>query len=228
LIRLLLLLLALLPGVYFLTVGIAHYYQQRGESLMKADQLKEAVESLRIAEVFWPSHDLPQYLQASIYQLTLQENPQMDLSARKLAYEEAETRLRKGEVLNPLRPQIFIVRGQLYAQNRDLAGTDWYEKASRSFQQALAIDLRCYDSRIQYAKMMLETGDVAGAAELLKAGLKYWYPRDHRVLPYYRLAVSVLRQNGDAAMADETEKKIADIRDRYQEAMRESLKKPFE
>jgi len=227
-IRLLLPLLALLPGIYFLTVGISHYYHQRGERLMKADQLKEAVEALRIAEVFWPSHDLPQYLQASIYQLTLQENPQMDLMARKLAYEEAETRLRQAEVLNPLRPQIFVVRGQLYAQNRDLAGPDWYEKASRSFRQALAIDLRCYDARIQYAKMLLETGDVAGTAGVLKAGLKYWYPRDHRVLPYYRLAVSVFRQSGDTAMAKETEKKIADIRARYQEAMRESLKEPFE
>ncbi len=227
-ISLLLLLLALLPGIYFLTVGISHHYHQRGEHLIKAGQPDKAMDALQIAGSLWPSHDLPRYLQANIYQLALQENPQMDPAARKQAFDEAERKLRQAEKLNPLRPQTFVVRGQLYAQNRDLTGPDWHEKASRSFRQALAIDLRCYDARIQSAKMLLENGDVAGTAEVLKAGLKYWYPRDHRVLPYYQLAVSVFRQSGDSAMAEEAEKKIADIRDRYQEVLRESLKKPFE
>jgi len=226
--RFCLLLVALLPGIYFLIVGIAYAYHQRGERLIKAARLNEAVNALRVAEALWPNYDLPIYLQANIYQLTIQGNPQMDSGTRGQVYDDAQRKLQQAEKRNPLRPQTLAVRGRLYAQNRDLAGSDWKEKASRSFRRALTVDPRCYDARIFYAEMLLEAGDRAKAADVLKEGLGYWYPGDYRILPYYRLALSVCRQTGDAAAAAEAERKIAAVLARYQKTTREPLKGPFE
>jgi len=227
-IRFCLLLPALLAGSYFLTVGISHHYHQRAERLIEAGQPAKAMDALQIAESLWPSHDLLKYLRANIYQLTLQENPQMDPAARKQAFDEAERKLRQAEKLNPWRPQTLVVRGQLYRQNRDFAGADWYEKASGFFEQALKIDPRCYDARIFYGQLLLETGQVSKAAEILKAGLSYWYSPDHKMIPYYRLTASICRSAGDPAAASEAEKKMAAVIDAYQRAARQSLKKPFE
>ncbi|HOG17389.1 MAG TPA: O-antigen ligase family protein [Syntrophales bacterium] len=222
-----LLFLGLLPGIYFVTVGVSYYYLQRGEALIEKAQLKEALGSLRISEALWSNQDRPKYLQANIYQLTLQENPQMDLAVRRQVYDDAQMKLQQAESLNPWRPEIHAVRGQLYRQNRDLAGPDWYEKAVRSFRHALAIDPRCYDARVFYARMLLETGDAPKAADVLKAGLKYWHTPDARMISYYRLTAFVCRQQGDHASATEAEKKMAAVIAAYQRAAREKWERPF-
>jgi O-antigen ligase len=227
-IRFCLLLPALLAGTYFLTVGISHHNHQRAERLIEAGQPAKAMDALQIAESLWPSHDLLKYLQANIYQLTLQENPQMEPAARKQAFDEAERKLRQAEKLNPWRPQAFVVRGQLYRQNRDFAEADWYEKASGFFEQALKIDPRCYDARVFYGQLLLETGQVSKAAEILKAGLSYWHSPDHKMIPYYRLTASVCLLTGDPSAAAAAGEKMTAVIAAYERAMRQSLKKPFE
>jgi predicted Zn-dependent protease len=92
----------------------------------------------------------------------------------------------------------------------------------------LRIDPRCYDARVSYGQLLLETGEVSKAAEVLKAGMQYWYSPDYKMIPYYRLTASVCRSTGDPAAAADAEKKMTAVIDAYQRAMRQSLEKPFE
>jgi len=206
-----LILLVLLPVAYFISVGIAYFHYQKGKAFIKTAQFKEASNALYTAELLWPDCDMPLYLQGSIYQVTLLASPHLDAKTRRQLFADAEEKLRQAWRLNPWRPGIFVVLARLYQQNKDLAGGDWYAKASGHYRRALTVDPRSYGARITYAGMLLDAGEVRLAAEILRAGIEHWYPEDNRILPYYQLTSAVCKQVGDSATAKNVDKMIAAI-----------------
>ncbi len=220
-------LLIALPMAYLITSGAAYYYYQKGSALIKIAQLKKADAALHIAELLWPSYDLPTYLRASIYQVTIQGNPHLDVAARKYLFLESEKRLQLARALNPWRPEIFIVYARLYQQNPDLAGQAWYEKAVYFYRHALAVDPSSYEARISYAGMLLEVGDAHQAAGILKEGIEHWYPDDYRILPYYHLTSTVCRQVGDTATANKVDNRITAIVSTFKKLSETPLERTF-
>ncbi len=222
-----LLLLALFPMAYFITVGIAYFHSQKGEALIKVAELNKADGALRIAELLWPSYDRPHYLRASIYQVTILGSPHLNATVKRQLFRESEKKLRQAWRLNPWKPETFIVFARLCRQNPDLAGRDRFEKATWFYRHALAINPRSYEARIDYAGMLMESGDLDQAATVLKGGINHWYAADYRILRYYRLTSSICMQAGDSATADKVDKIIAAIVSTFKKSSAVPLERAF-
>jgi tetratricopeptide (TPR) repeat protein len=157
----------------------------------------EALKCFRVAGSCWRSSDAPYFAQATVIKLTLQQISKGDFAVRKTEFERAETLLSEAERRNPLRPEIFHMRGLLYLENRDLAGPNGMEKAAANFEKALKLNPLFYHARVAYASLLGKAGKEQEALKVLKDGLHYTYTLNADILPYFKMSARVLERFAD-------------------------------
>ena len=199
----------LLPLLYFTFLGLSAVLTHKARDLAIRGNWVEASETLARATRLMPSADLTSVTHADLLRQATGRLPQGSAERRTL-YDEALALLADAERANPLRPQIFFLRGLVYQQNPDLAGPDWAGRASASFALALKRDPLAFWAREAYARLLVQQGRVAQAKLVLEGGLPYRY-FGNAVAGYYQLAAKVFRDTGDLARAEVVERRLAEL-----------------
>lgn len=207
--------MALLPLVYFVSVGLSGRYMDRGVKLAAQGYLEEADEVLARAMRLRPDSDSVLIARADLHRHVLDRNPALDAQQRAALFKNADQLLAWAERLNPLRPSMFLVRAELYRHNPDLTGPRWRELVERSYQSAIECNPRFYPARYLYGRFLLAQGDALRARKILDEGASYGYAEDANVAPYLRLTAELREQAGDVRGAEALRKRLATYQERY-------------
>ncbi|MDZ4165579.1 MAG: O-antigen ligase family protein [Smithellaceae bacterium] len=211
--RLCLLLLALLAISYFASMGFSYYFSQRGVQQIAKKNYYQASEDLNLSHKIWRSYDQPlTYLAQLIQSFIAAENDKtLDIQARQSMSEIAGEYLDEAQRLNPFRARSYFVRGLLFEATKRGDG-----EIQGQYKKALEVDPGFFPARIEYARYLAQTERSRAALKVLDEGLLLqWYAHDPAVIPYYRFAAALRRQNGNLAGALELETKIAGILEAY-------------
>lgn len=204
--------LLLLPGAYFVALGVSGRAYDEARQLAARGAWGEATVQLRRAWHVLPWDDVPYVVHADMLRAMLSALPADSMESRKLLYLNALELLENAERVNPLRPLTFFVRGRLYRDNPDLSGQDGQQKAMAAYQAALRLDPRAFRARTAYAHLFLEQGRTTQARQVLDGGIEYWYFPEPDLLDYYALAIALHRQAGDTQGAADLERRAQRVR----------------
>jgi tetratricopeptide (TPR) repeat protein len=204
-------LLFLLPLFYFVALGMANSYYDRGLIQAREGKLQEADKSLATARRLTSSDDRMLIAHADLYRHALTLLPPDTDSGRKPLYQDALKFLERAQQTNPLRGLTFLIRGRLYQQNPALAGDNGYELAADSFHQALVLNPKMFQGRLDYAGLLLQLGRKQEALQTLDEGVKYEYYSLPELIPFYSLAARLRREAGRLEEAKELEEKAEQL-----------------
>jgi O-antigen ligase len=199
-------LLLLLPALYFVSLGLANSYYDKALAQSREGKLQEADKGLATAERLTPADDRMLIAHADLYRHAITLLPPEAESSKKLLYQDALKFLDRAQHVNSLRGLTFVIRGRLYQQNSALAGDNGYELAADSFRRALALNPKLFQGRLDYAAIVLQRGKKDEALQILDEGLKYEYYNMPDLIPFYSLAARLRRELGreeDAKMLDD-------------------------
>lgn len=200
---------ALLPLVYFVSVGLSSRYMDRGVELAAQGRLVDADEALARAMRLRPDSDSILIARADLRRHILDRNPVLDPPSRSMLFENADRLLVRAEQLNPLRPITYLVRAELYRSQPDLTGAQWRDKVELAYRTALERNPRFYPARYLYGRFVLAQGDMPRALRILDAGASYGYAEDPKVAPYLLLTAELRERSGDVAGAEALRKRLA-------------------
>ena len=170
--RLIVLVLALLPLSYFSSIGISAYQLSRGDTLAAQHLFDEADQAFMTAQRFWPDSDAPLIARAGLYLVVLARGGG-DIEQQKTLFQRGEALLVQAERLNPLRPDIFALRAELYRQAPLLAGSGWDTKAVENYRHALTLNPRHYRTRLRYAQFLFDQDRQQEASNIVGDGARY-------------------------------------------------------
>lgn len=199
----------LLPLGYFVALGISTMLTHKAQRLSVQGKWVEASTALSRAAQIMPTSDLVPTAHADLLRQAMTQLPR-GVPERMTLFKEALMLLEDAEKQNPLRSQIFFIRGLLYNQNPDTAGDDWLASATRAYATALKRDPMAFWVREAYASLLLQQGKLKQAKEVLEAGINYRYAGTAAV-GYYSLLARVQREAGETERAAALEKKISEI-----------------
>lgn len=117
----------------------------------------------------------------------------------------AHEKLNHAEKLNPLRHQIFHIRGILFFNAQQ------YAKAKQQFEKALSLAPRYLHSRIQLAIILHQEKDLKGALKVLHKGLFYKYRASREVVNYLSLYSQYAKEAGDEKFSRHLENEVRRI-----------------
>lgn len=201
-------LLALIPVLYFIALGAANSYYDRALALAQQGKLEEADKSLAAAQHLTPSDDRMLIAHADLYRhAAALLASEADVSGRKTLYEGAIRFLDRAQQANPLRGLTHVIRGRLHLQNPELAGEAGRELTAESFRRALALTPKMFQARLEYAQMLLQQGKQDEAYAVLEEGAKYEYYPIPDLIPFYSLTAKLRREAGRLEEAMVLEKK---------------------
>jgi O-antigen ligase len=209
--QLIVILVALFPILYFVSLGLgAHEYKA---ALARSDNsdIAGTQESLERAHRLFPANDSVLMSHADLYRTILLSANNLDPTQRALLFSQALLLLREAERLNPLRPQTFVVRAQLYEGNPSLFGPNWTEQTAAAYRRALSINPRFYEARYKYAEFLLKQNKLQEASGVLEAGMNQAYLLSDHILLYYALTAKLRSQTGEREKGRQLEKKIEGI-----------------
>lgn len=204
------LLLVLLPFFYFLALGMANSYYDRGMTQAREGNLQEADKSLATAQRLTPSDDRFPIAHADLYRHAVATLPADD-PGRKTLYEDALRFLDQAQQVNALRGLTFVIRGRLYQQNPAFAGESGQTLAIESFRRALALNPRLFQGRMDYVSLLLQAGNKEQALESLDEGVRHDYPVMPELIPFYSLTAKLRREAGRAEEAGVLEARIREL-----------------
>ena len=170
--RLIVLALALLPLGYFTSIGVSAYQLARGNGFAAQSRFDEADQVFAAAQRFWPNSDAPLIARAGLYRAVLMRGDGDD-EQQRILFRGGEELLAQAERLNPLRPDIFILRAELYRQAPLLAGLGWDTKVAENYRHALRLDPRHYRARLGYAQFLFDQDKKSEASNILEDGMRY-------------------------------------------------------
>jgi O-antigen ligase len=206
-------LLFLFPLVYFVTLTLSVYETRRAVELVKEGKIDEAEASLFRATRFYPYADNTLMSHADLYRHALTLLPSSATENRRVLFERTNELLDDALKLNPLRVQTYVVRAQLYEQNRELAGKEWLALTRSQYDHALQLNPRHFEARFLYARLLNSMRESERARKILETGLRYSHIPHAGLLPYYMLAADLRTQHGDLKGAEEMRQQIKDILD---------------
>lgn len=190
-------LLALMPILYFVALGVANSYYDRALTLAQQGKLDAADQNLVAAQRLTPRDDRVLIAHADLYRHAANLlASEADASGRKSLYKDAILLLDRAQQANPLRGLAHVIRGRLHQQNPELAGDAGSELAAESFRRALALSPKLFHVRLEYARMLLQQGKQDEAYSLMEEGVKYEYYAMPELIPFYSLAAKLRRQAG--------------------------------
>jgi O-antigen ligase len=201
-------------AVLLLTALAANYFD-KGYLAFVGDDMRGADEAFDRARHIAPIFDTVHIAQADMDLKRLAATPGNDVGRSALT-------ARIGNILdeagrfNPLRPDIYLLRGHLQMVDARTDVDSRITTAKAAYQQALALDPRFSEARVALSIILARTGDVAGAHKLLEQGMAYTYIDSPELLQYFRLTAQFRMQAGDntgalllAARASEIERRIS-------------------
>lgn len=196
--RLLVILIFTLPLMQFASLALALNFVDRARHALAERHLAVANARLTRAELFAPGLDTIWYMHADLAVRAMHGlRPGSQDAQRKTLYRLALDKLAHAQADNPLRAQTFTVRGNLYADNPDLAGAQAFALAQAQYTHALALDPRHLPARMGLARLLSRQDQTLRALQVLKAGLGYWYPPDRQTADYYAATLSLARRVDD-------------------------------
>ena len=202
-------LVILLPLMYFAALGGSAMLTYKARDLMAQARWVDASETLSRAAQLMPTSDLIPTTHADLLRQAITQLPR-DAPERTILFKEALVLLEDAEKQNPLRPQIFFIRGLLYNQNPDLAGGDWAARATRAYATALKRDPLAFWAREPYAGLLMWQGKLEQAKQILEEGADYQYLGTAAV-NYLIFLARARRQAGEPERAAMLEKKIGEM-----------------
>lgn len=202
-------LVILLPLMYFAALGTSTILTYKARNLMAQSRWVDASETLSRAAQLMPTSDLVLITHADLLRQAITQLPR-DASERTTLFREALFLLKDAEKQNPLRPQVFFIRGLLYGQNPDLAGSDWAARAAHAYATALKRDPLAFWARETYAGLLMWQGKSAQAKQILEEGVDYQYLGTAAV-SYLVFLARARRQAGEIERATILEKKISEM-----------------
>jgi O-antigen ligase len=208
---LILVLLVLVPVFYFIALGMANSYYDKGLTQAREGKLQEADMSLATAQRLTPRDDRALIAHADLYRHAVTVLPQDDLGGRKSLYEDALGFLDRAREANPLRGLTYVIRGRIYQQNPELAGENSHELAAESFRRALALNPRLFQGRMDYASLLLQAGKKDAALQILDEGVKNYYFGVPELIPFYSLTARLRREAGRAEEAQALEDRVKEL-----------------
>lgn len=205
---LIIVLLFLFPLFYFVALGMANSYYDKGMMQAREGKIQEADQSLTTAQRLTPSDDRMLIAHADLYRHAITLLSSDKLQSKKALYDNALDFLDQAQHVNVLRGLTYIIRGRLYQQNMDLAGEKGYVLATASFQRALALNPKLFQGRLDYANLLLQHGNKDEALRVLEDGAQYQYYETYDMVPFYSLTAKLRREAGKVAEAKILEEKI--------------------
>lgn len=200
-------LVILLPLMYFSALGGSAMLTYKARDLMAQARWVDASETLSRAGQLMPTSDLVLVTHADLLRQAITQLPR-DAPERTVLFREALVLLENAEKQNPLRPQIFFIRGLLYSQSPDLAGGDWAARAGHAYATALKRDPLAFWARETFAGLLMWQGKSAQAKQILEEGADYQYLGTAAV-NYLAFLARARRQAGEPERAAVLEKKIS-------------------
>ena len=202
-------LIILLPLMYFAALGGSAMLTYKARDLMAQGQWVNASETLSRAAQLMPTSDLVLITHADLLRQAIPKLPS-GAPERTILFKEALVLLEDAEKQNPLRSQIFFIRGLLYNQNPGLAGDDWAALAARAYAAALKRDPLAFWARDAYAGLLLWQGKSAQTKQVLEEGADYQY-HGTAAVNYLVFLARARRQAGESERAAALEKKISEM-----------------
>jgi tetratricopeptide (TPR) repeat protein len=189
-------------SIYFLSISFSNYYNHQAQQLLRQHEFQQANEIFLKAQKLAPLMDNPLFSHADMLRhganSLLQANKQKQA---ELLFNLALVKLAEAEKRNPLRPQIYHIRGLIYEKS-DI------EEAKRQFAKALKLDPRFLFSRIQLAILLHQQGQLKQALEVLYQGVNYTYPTNKVMLEYMQTFANYSREAGVESFALHLESNI--------------------
>lgn len=208
---LIVLLLVLLPVFYFVALGMANSYYDRGMAQANEGRLQEADQSLAAAQRLTPSDDRILIAHADLYRHAIAVLPSDEFGGRKSLYDDALWFLDQAQEANALRGLTFVIRGRLYQQNPAFAGENGLELAGESFRRALALNPRLFQGRMDYVSLLLQAGKKEEALQSLDEGVRHYYPAMRDLIPFYSLTARLRKEAGRAEEARILEDRLREL-----------------
>lgn len=205
---LIVILLALLPAFYFAALGMANSYYDKGLALAREGKLPEADKSLATAHRLTPHDDRTLIAHADLYRHAMSLLPAGAHEGKKSLYESALRFLDQAQRANSLRGLTLVIRGRIYQQNRELAGENGQELAVESFRQALALNPRLFQARMDYVSLLLQETKKEEALRSLEEGVRYDYFNIPELIPFYSLTARLQREAGKLDQAAAWEDRV--------------------
>ena len=203
-------LVVLLPLIYFIALGLSAILTYKARELSAQGKWVDASVALSRAAQLMPTSDLVLTAHADLLRQALSQLPPGSDADRRTVYREALALLNDSEKVNPLRPQVYFIRGLLYQQTPDLTGPDWADRAARAYIAALKQDPMAFWAREAYAGLLLRQGKLMPAKEVLEGGIDYRYASGV-VVEYYAMLAWARREAGETGRAEALERKISEI-----------------
>lgn len=206
-------------SIHFGALGVSKYNLDRALEFAAKGDLRKANDYLMRAERLWRSVDTPRIYHAAILQGLLRERKtESNATNRRGLFQAAFAYLGEAERINPLRPQVYVIRGLLYMENPEFAQENSHEVAAQSFQKALALDPRYHYARVFYSQLLMKQGNEQEAARILEEGIKHYYLETIEIIPYYQAVAYFRAKRGDTAGVKILAQKIQNIRTAFKES----------
>lgn len=212
--RIVIILVVALPMLYFAALGTSTYLTSGARGIAARGDWAGASRNLTLASKLTPSSDLVYVMHADLLRLAISVLPLDSEKEKKALFHDALAMLDAAERANPVRSQIFFIRGMLYQQYPDLGGNDWSVRAQRAYADALQLDPLAYRAREAYGVLLMRENDPMRAREVLEAGADYRYA-GVATRGYFSLLASVRRLSGDKAGALAAEEKFRSLFDSH-------------
>lgn len=208
---LIVLLLVLLPVFYFIALGMANSYYDRGMAQAREGKLQEAAKSFAAAQHLTPADDRALIAHADLYRHAVALLPPEEFAGKKALYEDASRFLDEAQQVNALRGLTFVIQGRLHQQNPGFAGENANELAAESFRRALALNPRLFQGRMDYVSILLQAGRKEEALQSLDEGARHDYPNISDLIPFYSLTAKLRREAGKAEEARVLEERVKEL-----------------
>jgi O-antigen ligase len=179
-----------------LTSAAAHYYE-RGTAAFLQNDLPGTDDAFDAARSIVPVFDTVHIAQADLNVKRLFVTAAANDAQRSALTAKTEKILEESRRFNPLRPDIYLLRGHLYLSNARIDANQQVAAAKAAYEQALALDPKFSEARVALSVILARTGDPVGARQMLEQGMVYNYVDGSELLQYYRLTAQLRMQAGD-------------------------------
>jgi O-antigen ligase/Tfp pilus assembly protein PilF len=187
---------------YFITELLSGHYNNAANQLMLQKQYEIANETFLKAQRLAPLMDNPYFSHANLLMnggnRLAQANKTEDANS---LFALAHQKLDQAEKLNPLRHQVFHIRGLLFEAKQP-------DKAIKQYEKALSLAPRFLPSRIQLAALLHKQKQLAQALKVLDKGLYYKYFASRDVITFLQLYATYSREAGNEKLAKHLENEI--------------------
>ena len=209
--RALLLTLWLGPAFALGSVATAMLLGNQGIAQARSGDYLAADTSFAKASVWWPESDIILATRADTYRLSLAQMPPENVASRRALFDAALSLLDEARRHNRFRPEIFLVRAELYRLGADLVGTDWQRYVEENYADTLRLNPMYYDARVAYARHLVSQQREMQARAVLEAGIAYAYIDTERIAPYLALTADLRWRAGDTAGAEALRQRLRRI-----------------